>query len=71
MDTSNTHPIAWTKIIQFIMFTQYPHEGIVFFFCVECKTKIIVLINLSNIHMRICDNVFLTINTRWCKMKVK
>jgi hypothetical protein len=31
-------------------------------FWFECKTRII--------HIRICENVFLTINTRWCIMKV-
>jgi hypothetical protein len=40
-------------------------------FWFECKTKISFLIILSNIHIRICENVFITINTRWCKMKVK
>ncbi len=44
-------------------------EKKVFWF--ECKTIIIFLIISSNIHIRIFDNVFLTINTRWCKMKVK
>jgi hypothetical protein len=41
------------------------------FFGLSARPKIIILINLSNIHIRICENVFLTINTRWCKMKVK
>jgi hypothetical protein len=27
---SNTPPIAWTKIIQSMMFTKYPLEGITF-----------------------------------------
>ncbi len=31
LGTSNTPPIAWTKIIQSIMFTNYLHEGISFF----------------------------------------
>jgi hypothetical protein len=26
----NTPPITWTKIIQSMVFTEYPHEGIVF-----------------------------------------
>ncbi len=37
-------------------------------FWFECKTKIIFLIISSSIHIRICENVFLIINTRWCKM---
>jgi hypothetical protein len=31
MGTSNIVPIAWTKIIQTIVFIEYPHEGIAFF----------------------------------------
>jgi len=27
---NNTTMIAWTKIIQFMVFTKYPHEGITF-----------------------------------------
>jgi len=30
LGTSNTPPIAWTKIIQSMVFIEYPHEGIVF-----------------------------------------
>jgi len=30
LGTSNTPPITLTKIIQSIMFTNYPHEGIAF-----------------------------------------
>jgi hypothetical protein len=30
MGVSNTLPIALTKIIQSIVFTKYPHEGIAF-----------------------------------------
>ncbi len=35
----------------------------------ECKTIIIFLIILSSIHIKICENVIININTRWCKMK--
>jgi hypothetical protein len=30
MGKNNTPPIAWTKIIQSMVFTKYPHEGIAF-----------------------------------------
>jgi hypothetical protein len=30
LGTSNTPPISWTKIIQFMGFIEYPHEGIAF-----------------------------------------
>jgi len=35
MGTSNTLPIAWTKIIQSMVFTYYLHEGIDFLFRFE------------------------------------
>jgi hypothetical protein len=35
MGTSNTPPIAWTKIIQSMVFTKYLHEGIIYFFKFE------------------------------------
>jgi hypothetical protein len=68
-----------------MVFTKYPREGIVFFKkfellvfggkknknWFECNIRIIVLINLSSIHIRTCENVFLTIIRRWCKMKIK
>jgi hypothetical protein len=68
-----------------MVFTKFPHEGITSLFRFEliiygvwrkifwfgCKTRIIALINLSSINIRICANLFLTINTRWCKMKLK
>jgi hypothetical protein len=83
MGISNTPPIAWTKIIQSMVFIKYLHEGIIFLlglifffgvkkvFLFECKIRINFLIISSNIHIRICENVFLTINTRCCIMKVK
>jgi hypothetical protein len=30
MGTNNNQPIAWTKIIQSMVFTKYPREGIAF-----------------------------------------
>jgi hypothetical protein len=35
MNTSNTLPIAWTKIIQLMMFIEFYHEGIISFFMFE------------------------------------
>jgi hypothetical protein len=35
MGISNTFPIAWTKIIQSMVFTKYLHEGIGFLFRFE------------------------------------
>jgi hypothetical protein len=59
------------------MFIEYLHEGVTFLldlnnlflgekkvFWFACKTIIIFLIISSNIHIRIFENVFLTIKTR-------
>jgi hypothetical protein len=64
-------------MIKFMVFIEYPHEGIAFFlgsnflfwgqrkvFWFECKIEIKLLIISLNIHIKICENVFLTINTR-------
>jgi len=65
-----------------MVFTKYLHEGIVFLqslnfaflgvkegYLFECKTRIMFLTISLNTHIRICENVILTINTRWCKKK--
>jgi len=41
------------------------------FFGLNARLELIFLIISSSIHIRVCENVFLIIYTRWCKMKEK
>ncbi len=76
---NNTLLIAWTKYSAHGVYKIrswgycFPSK---FELCIfgswkRCKTRIFFLIISLSIHIRICENVILTINTRWCKNKIK